>query len=139
MGQNRSAGSAGSLPGAGVAGLEAVGEDQRSRRLDAAAVGVRAAGTDALPRDHEVSGGEKQRDGNSVAGVEKILSQDPYEPPTRRTKRSTKPLSGAADDVVVGLDAVDHRPAVGRKPETLHDLEEAGVGRITRTLGARLH
>lgn len=36
--------------------------------------------------------GEKRRDGNPVAGTEKILSQDPYEPPTRRTKRSTKPL-----------------------------------------------
>ncbi len=36
--------------------------------------------------------GERKRDGNPVAGVEKILSQDPYEPPTRRTKRSTKPL-----------------------------------------------
>ncbi len=36
--------------------------------------------------------GEKQRDGNPVAGREKILSQDPYEPPTRKTKRSSKPL-----------------------------------------------
>ena len=27
-----------------------------------------------------------------VAGVEKILSQDPYQPPTRRTKRSPRPL-----------------------------------------------
>ena len=36
--------------------------------------------------------GEKTRDGNSVAGVEKILSQNPYEQPTRRTKRSPRPL-----------------------------------------------
>ncbi len=36
--------------------------------------------------------GERKRDGNSAAGIEKILSQNPYEPPTRRTKRSTKPL-----------------------------------------------
>ena len=36
--------------------------------------------------------GEKQRDGSPVAGVERILSQNPYEPPTRKTKRSPKPL-----------------------------------------------
>ena len=36
--------------------------------------------------------GERKRDGNSVAGTEKILNQNPYEPPTRKTKRSTKPL-----------------------------------------------
>ncbi len=36
--------------------------------------------------------GEEARDGNPVAGVEKILSQDPYRPPTRRTKRSPRPL-----------------------------------------------
>lgn len=35
--------------------------------------------------------GEEKRDGNPVAGVEKILSQNPYEPPTRRPKRSPKP------------------------------------------------
>ncbi len=35
--------------------------------------------------------GEVARAGNPVAGVEKILRQDPYEPPTLRTKRSTKP------------------------------------------------
>ncbi|MCP3962172.1 MAG: hypothetical protein GY719_30385 [bacterium] len=35
---------------------------------------------------------EKRRDGKPVAGVEKILKQNPYEPPTRRTKRSPKPL-----------------------------------------------
>ena len=34
----------------------------------------------------------EKRDGNPVAGVEKILGQDPYEVPTRRTKRSPKPL-----------------------------------------------
>ncbi len=36
--------------------------------------------------------GEKKRDGSPVAGTEKILSQNPYEPPTRKTKRSPKPL-----------------------------------------------
>ncbi len=36
--------------------------------------------------------GKRQRDGNPVAGTEKILSQNPYEPPTRKTKRSTKPM-----------------------------------------------
>ena len=36
--------------------------------------------------------GERKRDGNPVAGVEKILGQNPYEPPTRKTKRSSKPL-----------------------------------------------
>lgn len=35
---------------------------------------------------------ERKRDGNSVAGVEKILRQNPFEPPTRKTKRSPKPL-----------------------------------------------
>ena len=34
--------------------------------------------------------GERARDGNPVAGVEKILSQDPYRPPTRRPKRSPR-------------------------------------------------
>ena len=34
---------------------------------------------------------EVARAGNPVASVEKILRQDPYEPPTLRTKRSTKP------------------------------------------------
>ncbi len=36
--------------------------------------------------------GEERRCGDEVAGVEKILSQNPYEPPTRQTKRSPKPL-----------------------------------------------
>lgn len=36
--------------------------------------------------------GERKRDGDPVAGVEKILGQNPYEVPTSRTKRSTKPL-----------------------------------------------
>lgn len=39
---------------------------------------------------------EKKRDGDDVAGVEKILSQTPLEPPTRRTKRSPRPLFHAA-------------------------------------------
>ncbi len=36
--------------------------------------------------------GEQQRCGDSVAGVEKVLGQNPYEPPTRQTRRSPKPL-----------------------------------------------
>ena len=35
---------------------------------------------------------EQERNGNPVAGVEKVLSQNPMEPPTRETKRSPKPL-----------------------------------------------
>ena len=35
--------------------------------------------------------GEKRRQGDEVASLEKILSQDPYEVPTRKTKRSSKP------------------------------------------------
>ncbi len=35
--------------------------------------------------------GDRRRDGNSVAGVEKILAQNPFEPPTRQTKRSPRP------------------------------------------------
>ncbi len=36
--------------------------------------------------------GEAKRDGDPVAGREKILRQNPYKQPTRHTKRSTKPL-----------------------------------------------
>ncbi len=36
--------------------------------------------------------GRKDRDGDPVAGREKILSQNPFAAPTRRTKRSAKPL-----------------------------------------------
>ena len=36
--------------------------------------------------------GKEWRSGDPVAGVERILSQNPYEPPTRRTHRSSKPL-----------------------------------------------
>ncbi len=51
---------------------------------------------------------ERKRDGNSVAGIEKILSQDPFEAPTRVTKRSAKPLFHFAskeerDDLFVGF------------------------------------
>ncbi len=52
--------------------------------------------------------GEKKRDGNTVAGVEKILSQNPLEPPTRVTQRSPKPLfhvasKEARDDLIGGF------------------------------------
>ncbi len=33
-----------------------------------------------------------KRDGNTVTGVEKILGQNPFEPPTRQTKRSPRHL-----------------------------------------------
>ncbi len=51
---------------------------------------------------------ELKRDGDLVAGVDKILSQDPFEPPTRLTKRSPRPLFHAAskeerDDFVDGF------------------------------------
>ncbi len=37
----------------------------------------------------EIEGeGERKRDGNSVVGVDKILSQNPLEPPTRLTTRA---------------------------------------------------
>ncbi len=48
-----------------------------------------------LIREVELEG-EAARQGNPVVGVEKILSQDPYESPTRRTKRSTRPLCHAS-------------------------------------------
>jgi hypothetical protein len=53
--------------------------------------------------------GEIKRHGNPVAGREKILRQNPYEPPTRRTKRSPRPLFHASGesrkDLVAELDA----------------------------------
>ena len=36
--------------------------------------------------------GRRKRDGDPVAGVETILSQNPYEPPTRQPKRSARPV-----------------------------------------------
>ncbi|MCP3957040.1 MAG: hypothetical protein GY719_04225 [bacterium] len=62
---------------------------------------------DELIREIEDEG-ERKRDGDPVAGVEKILSQDPFEPPTRVTKRSPKPLFHVAskeerDDLVSGF------------------------------------
>ncbi len=41
--------------------------------------------------------GREARDGNPVAGVERILAQNPYEPPTRKPKHSTRPLFHAQD------------------------------------------
>ncbi len=55
-----------------------------------------------LIREIEVEG-EAARQGNSVAGMEKILSQDPYEPPTLRPKRSARPLYHAASREAQGL------------------------------------
>ncbi len=40
--------------------------------------------------------GEGRRTGDDVAGVERILNQNPYEVPTRKTKRSSKPIFHAA-------------------------------------------
>jgi hypothetical protein len=36
--------------------------------------------------------GRKKREGDPVAGVEAVLSQDPYQVPTRRPKRSARPV-----------------------------------------------
>ncbi len=52
--------------------------------------------------------GERARCGDSVAGVERILSQNPFEPPTRRTKRSPRPLfhfasKNAREDLMNGF------------------------------------
>ena len=52
--------------------------------------------------------GERKRDGDPVAGIDKILSLNPLEPPTRVTKRSPKPLFHYAtreerDDLVDGF------------------------------------
>ncbi len=44
-----------------------------------------------LVRKIEEDGRAKRQD-DPVAGVERILNQNPYEVPTRRTKRSTRPL-----------------------------------------------
>ncbi|MEM7357219.1 MAG: transposase, partial [Acidobacteriota bacterium] len=44
----------------------------------------------------EIEEGEARRDGNPVAGVDKILSQSPYRPPTRQAQRSPKPRFHAA-------------------------------------------
>jgi hypothetical protein len=41
--------------------------------------------------------GEAQRDGDSVAGVARILLQNPYEKPTRKSKSSLKPLFHVRD------------------------------------------
>ena len=50
--------------------------------------------------------GKERRGGNEVAGALKILSQNPYEPPTRRTKRSRKPrFHVASKEARVGLEA----------------------------------
>jgi hypothetical protein len=45
------------------------------------------------------------RDGNPVAGVEKILRQNPYEPPTLRTKRSPRPLVHASGEARLAFKA----------------------------------
>ena len=49
------------------------------------------AKVDGLVREIEQQYAEA-RDGNPVAGVKKILSQDPFRAPTRVTKRSPRPL-----------------------------------------------
>ncbi len=54
--------------------------------------------------------GRKDRDGDPVAGRERILVQNPFEAPTRRTKRSPKPLfhvasKEARDDLRAELSA----------------------------------
>ncbi len=52
--------------------------------------------------------GERRRAGDSVAGVDKFLSQDPLEPPTRLTKRSPRPLFHVASKALdIDLSVID--------------------------------
>ena len=73
---------------------------------------------------------ERKRDGNPVAGVEKILSQNPFEPPTRRTKRSTKPLfhvasKQARDDLMAEFAEFQLRYVVASEALRAGNLEAA--------------
>ncbi len=55
--------------------------------------------------------GESQRDGNSVAGVDRILSQNPYVAPTRKPKKSARPLFHV-NDPQLRKDLLDERWAI---------------------------
>ncbi len=75
--------------------------------------------------------GERQRHGNSVAGVEKILSQNPLEPPTRKTKRSPRPLFHAAskearEDFLAGFLAFQARYQIASEALRRGNLKAAG-------------
>ncbi len=74
---------------------------------------------------------ERKRDGNCVAGVEKILSQNPLEPPTRITKRSPKPVFHFAtreerDDLVGGFMAFLGRYRIASEAFRGGNLKAAG-------------
>ena len=80
---------------------------------------------------NEEEEGERQRDGNSVAGVEKILSQDPLEPPTRVTERSPKPLFHFAskeerDDLLAGFLAFQSQYQIASEALRQGNLKAAG-------------
>ncbi len=75
--------------------------------------------------------GERKRDGNSVAGVEKVLGLNPLEPPTRQTKRSPKPLFHYAtreerDDFVDGFMAFLGRYRIASEAFRGGNLKAAG-------------
>ncbi len=75
--------------------------------------------------------GERKRDGDTVAGVDKILSQNPLEPPTRKTKRSPKPLFHYAtreerDDLVDGFIAFQARYGIASEALRSGNLKAAG-------------
>ncbi len=75
--------------------------------------------------------GERKRDGNSVAGVEKILSQNPLEPPTRVTERSPKPLFHFAskeerDDLLAGFLAFQSQYQIASEALRQGNLKAAG-------------
>ncbi len=74
---------------------------------------------------------ERKRDGNPVAGVEKILSQNPFEPPTKQTKRSPKPLFHVAskverDDYLAGFAAFQAQYRIASEPFRSGNLKAAG-------------
>ncbi len=74
---------------------------------------------------------ETKRAGDSVAGVERILSQNPLEPPIRVTKRSPKPLvhvasKEARDDLIGGFLAFQTQHQIASASLRGGNLEAAG-------------
>ncbi len=75
--------------------------------------------------------GERKRDGNPVAGVEKILSLNPFEPPTRVTKRSSKPQCHVAskeerDDFLAGFASFQTQYQIASEALRHGNLKAAG-------------
>ena len=75
--------------------------------------------------------GERKRNGNPVAGVEKILSLNPLEPPTRVTKRSPKPLfhvasKEAREDLIAGFLAFQTQYRIASEALLRGNLKAAG-------------